>query len=61
MALSIAGLDSLVQMPVGCGEQNMVHFAPSVYVLQYLKNTHNNEEIAQKALAVMKEGLFARF
>ncbi|XP_063079986.1 CD109 antigen-like [Engraulis encrasicolus] len=56
LALSIAGLDSLVQMPVGCGEQNMVHFAPSVYVLQYLKNTHNNEEIAQKALAVMKEG-----
>ncbi|KAL2099143.1 hypothetical protein ACEWY4_005623 [Coilia grayii] len=57
LALSIAGLDSLVQMPVGCGEQNMVHFAPSVYVLRYLSQaSHTNNEIAQKALAYMKEG-----
>lgn len=33
---SISGLDSLVQMPYGCGEQNMIHFAPNVYVLRYL-------------------------
>ncbi|XP_014864582.1 PREDICTED: CD109 antigen-like [Poecilia mexicana] len=33
---SISGLDSLVQMPFGCGEQNMIHFAPNVYVLRYL-------------------------
>uniref|UniRef100_A0A3P9PAS1 CD109 molecule n=1 Tax=Poecilia reticulata TaxID=8081 RepID=A0A3P9PAS1_POERE len=30
------GLDSLVQMPFGCGEQNMIHFAPNVHVLRYL-------------------------
>ncbi|MEQ2213749.1 hypothetical protein XENOCAPTIV_020293 [Xenoophorus captivus] len=23
-------------MPYGCGEQNMIHFAPNIYVLQYL-------------------------
>lgn len=34
---SISGLDSLVQMPHGCGEQNMINFAPNVYVLQYLE------------------------
>ncbi|KAM4529281.1 LOW QUALITY PROTEIN: CD109 antigen [Fundulus diaphanus] len=34
---SITGLDSLIQMPSGCGEQNMVHFAPNIYVLQYLR------------------------
>ncbi|XP_017157583.1 CD109 antigen [Poecilia reticulata] len=33
---SISGLDSLVQMPFGCGEQNMIHFAPNVHVLRYL-------------------------
>ena len=29
-------LDRLVRMPYGCGEQNMVNFAPNIYVLKYL-------------------------
>ncbi|XP_062379555.1 CD109 antigen-like [Sardina pilchardus] len=54
---SIAGLASLIQMPHGCGEQNMIEFAPSIYVLQYLSRASIvNEEIAGKALAYMKEG-----
>ncbi|KAM6912159.1 CD109 antigen [Xenentodon cancila] len=57
LALSIGSLDSLVQIPVGCGEQNMIHFAPSVYVLQYLeKSTQDDKEIRSKALHYMKEG-----
>lgn len=57
LALSISNLDSLVQMPLGCGEQNMIHFAPSIYVLQYLdKSTQDNKEIRSKALSYMKEG-----
>ncbi|CAK6980420.1 CD109 antigen%2C partial [Scomber scombrus] len=36
---SISGLDSLIQMPYGCGEQNMINFAPNIYVLQYLNAT----------------------
>ena len=32
-------LDKLVQQPTGCGEQNMVKFAPIVYVTNYLKET----------------------
>ncbi|XP_047194163.1 CD109 antigen [Hippoglossus stenolepis] len=40
---SISGLDSLIQMPFGCGEQNMINFAPSVYVLQYLSATGQAE------------------
>uniref|UniRef100_A0A7N6BA92 CD109 molecule n=1 Tax=Anabas testudineus TaxID=64144 RepID=A0A7N6BA92_ANATE len=36
---SISGLDSLIQMPYGCGEQNMINFAPSIYILQYLRAT----------------------
>uniref|UniRef100_A0A8C5VC95 Alpha-2-macroglobulin like 1 n=1 Tax=Microcebus murinus TaxID=30608 RepID=A0A8C5VC95_MICMU len=37
MGTALQNLDSLVQMPSGCGEQNMVLFAPIIYVLQYLE------------------------
>ncbi|XP_047197493.1 CD109 antigen-like [Hippoglossus stenolepis] len=57
LALSFSNLDSLVQLPQGCGEQNMIHFAPSVYVLQYLnKSTLDDEEIRKRALGYMMEG-----
>ncbi|XP_041810122.1 CD109 antigen-like [Chelmon rostratus] len=57
LALSISNLESLVQMPLGCGEQNMIHFAPSVYVLQYLdKSAQDNKETRSRALGYMKEG-----
>ncbi|KAK3099668.1 hypothetical protein FSP39_007760 [Pinctada imbricata] len=36
MAPTINGLDNLIRPPYGCGEQNMVTFAPTVYVMQYL-------------------------
>ncbi|KAM9435516.1 CD109 antigen [Clarias gariepinus] len=54
---SISGLDSLIQMPYGCGEQNMIHFAPNVYVLQYLRKlSHTDEETRAKALSYLKQG-----
>uniref|UniRef100_UPI0037E7D34F CD109 antigen-like n=1 Tax=Semicossyphus pulcher TaxID=241346 RepID=UPI0037E7D34F len=57
LALSISNLDSLVQLPLGCGEQNMIHFAPSIYVLQYLdRSTQDDKEIRSRALDYMKEG-----
>ncbi|XP_047466391.1 CD109 antigen-like [Mugil cephalus] len=57
LALSINTLDSLVQIPVGCGEQNMIHFAPSVYVLQYLDALNQkDEELRTRAKAYMMEG-----
>uniref|UniRef100_H3DHJ9 CD109 molecule n=1 Tax=Tetraodon nigroviridis TaxID=99883 RepID=H3DHJ9_TETNG len=57
LALSISHLDSLVQRPLGCGEQNMIHFAPSIYVLLYLdKSTQDNQELRSQAVAYLKEG-----
>lgn len=57
LALSINTLDSLVQIPVGCGEQNMIQFAPSVYVLQYLDALNQkDQEIRTRALVYMTEG-----
>ena len=32
-------LQNLVNLPTGCGEQNMIHFAPHVSLLLYLHHT----------------------
>ncbi|KAM9842975.1 CD109 antigen-like [Aulostomus maculatus] len=57
LALSIRSLDELVQMPLGCGEQNIIHFAPSIYVLQYLdKSSQDHRELRSRALGYMVEG-----
>uniref|UniRef100_A0A8C3K429 CD109 antigen n=1 Tax=Calidris pygmaea TaxID=425635 RepID=A0A8C3K429_9CHAR len=54
---SINGLSSLIKMPYGCGEQNMINFAPNVYVLQYLTKTRQlREDIRSKAVSFMRKG-----
>uniref|UniRef100_A0A8C0VKH5 CD109 molecule n=1 Tax=Cyanistes caeruleus TaxID=156563 RepID=A0A8C0VKH5_CYACU len=54
---SINGLSSLIKMPYGCGEQNMINFAPNVYVLQYLIKTRQlREDIRSKAVSFMRKG-----
>ncbi|MDI6729997.1 MAG: alpha-2-macroglobulin family protein [Candidatus Altarchaeum sp.] len=37
IAQQIDGLEDLLAMPYGCGEQNMIFFAPDVEILRYLK------------------------
>ncbi|XP_029985381.1 CD109 antigen-like isoform X2 [Sphaeramia orbicularis] len=54
---SISGLDSLIQIPYGCGEQNMINLAPNIYVLQYLKATDQADpDTTNKAIAYMTQG-----
>ncbi|XP_036269992.1 CD109 antigen [Pipistrellus kuhlii] len=54
---SIHGLTSLIQMPYGCGEQNMISFAPNIYVLDYLtKKKQLTESLKEKALSFMRQG-----
>ncbi|XP_039980771.1 CD109 antigen isoform X2 [Xiphias gladius] len=54
---SISGLDSLIQLPSGCGEQNMVNFAPNIYVLQYLSATGQaNQDATDRAKGYMMKG-----
>nr|XP_020475101.1 CD109 antigen-like [Monopterus albus] len=54
---SISGLDSLIQMPCGCGEQNMINFAPNIYILNYLNATGQaSETITDKAKDYMMKG-----
>lgn len=40
MGSVLNNLDKLVQQPTGCGEQNMVKFAPIVSVVEYLRGTN---------------------
>ncbi|XP_059324039.1 CD109 antigen isoform X1 [Ammospiza nelsoni] len=54
---SINGLSSLIKMPYGCGEQNMINFAPNVYILQYLTKTRQlRDDIKSKAITFMRKG-----
>ncbi len=57
LAQTIEGLDGLLQMPYGCGEQNMILFAPDVYILKYLKETNQaRPEIQAKAQTLLITG-----
>ncbi|NWT96534.1 A2ML1 protein, partial [Urocynchramus pylzowi] len=57
MGIALQNLDHLVQLPHGCGEQNMVLFAPVVYVLQYLEKTRQlSPEIKDRAAGFLRSG-----
>ncbi|XP_059162966.1 CD109 antigen-like [Physella acuta] len=57
MGPTIAKLDSLLQMPYGCGEQNMVNLAPDVYVTDYLTSVNQlNGDVKSKAINFMENG-----
>ncbi|XP_063297811.1 CD109 antigen-like [Pelobates fuscus] len=57
LASSIDGLESLIHMPYGCGEQNMINFAPNIYVLHYLTEVQKlTEDIKLKAIGFMELG-----
>ncbi|NXR13570.1 A2ML1 protein, partial [Semnornis frantzii] len=59
MGLALQNLDHLVRMPHGCGEQNMVLFAPIVYVLQYLEKTRQlTPEIKERATRFLHNGKY---
>jgi CD109 antigen len=54
---TIDGLDQLLQMPFGCGEQNMILFAPDVFIARYLKETSQlKPEVMAKAEKLMITG-----
>ncbi|KFQ80117.1 Alpha-2-macroglobulin, partial [Phaethon lepturus] len=57
MGTAMQNLHQLLQMPFGCGEQNMVLFAPNIYVLDYLSKTGQlSEEVKSKAIGYLVSG-----
>lgn len=57
MGTALDNIGELLQMSSGCGEQNMVHFAPNVFITQYLEETGQlTPEIRQKAIGYLESG-----
>ncbi|XP_047598985.1 alpha-2-macroglobulin [Lutra lutra] len=54
---AMQNIQNLLQMPYGCGEQNMVLFAPNIHVLNYLNKTQQlTPEIMSKAIGYLNTG-----
>ncbi|XP_077343504.1 CD109 antigen-like [Lithobates pipiens] len=53
---SASSLQSLIQLPCGCGEQNMIRFAPIIFIMEYITNTKQTNDHAPKLISYMKEG-----
>uniref|UniRef100_A0A8C3SLY3 Alpha-2-macroglobulin n=1 Tax=Chelydra serpentina TaxID=8475 RepID=A0A8C3SLY3_CHESE len=50
-------VENLLQMPYGCGEQNMVLFAPNIYILDYLNKTGQlTKETESKGIGYLTSG-----
>nr|XP_047908945.1 alpha-2-macroglobulin-like protein 1 isoform X5 [Anser cygnoides] len=57
MGPALQNLGQLLEMPFGCGEQNMVQFAPNIFILQYLQKTKQlDPEIEDIALYFLRTG-----
>ncbi|KAI7791344.1 C3 and PZP-like alpha-2-macroglobulin domain-containing protein 8 isoform X1 [Triplophysa rosa] len=57
MGPTLNNLDKLLRLPFGCGEQNMIHFAPNVFVLKYLQKTHQlSPEVEAEATDYLLQG-----
>jgi len=57
MGPALSGLDKLIRLPTGCGEQNMLKFAPNIYVLQYLRSTNQLQpKLKAKAIDFLPTG-----
>lgn len=57
MAPALQNIGNLVNLPTGCGEQNMVGLVPNIFLLQYLDATKQEEpELERKAKEYMQVG-----
>uniref|UniRef100_A0A8V0ZKN1 Ovostatin n=1 Tax=Gallus gallus TaxID=9031 RepID=A0A8V0ZKN1_CHICK len=57
MGTAIQNVHQLLQMPFGNGEQNMVLFAPNIYVLDYLDKTRQlSEDVKSKTIGYLVSG-----
>uniref|UniRef100_A0AAV2J647 Alpha-macroglobulin receptor-binding domain-containing protein n=1 Tax=Knipowitschia caucasica TaxID=637954 RepID=A0AAV2J647_KNICA len=54
---AMKNLDGLLQMPYGCGEQNMALLAPNIYILEYLEKTNQlTQETRDRAEQFLTSG-----
>ncbi|XP_064641290.1 CD109 antigen-like isoform X3 [Lineus longissimus] len=57
MGPSLKNMEGMIKMPYGCGEQNMINFAPAMFIYRYLNATDSlTPETNDKAMKVMERG-----
>ncbi|KAK3581175.1 hypothetical protein CHS0354_024708 [Potamilus streckersoni] len=57
MGPTVQSLGNLLQMPYGCGEQNMITIVPNIFVSKYLQSVQKmNDEIKSKVIKYMSAG-----
>ncbi|NXK98087.1 OVOS protein, partial [Formicarius rufipectus] len=57
LGTALRNLDNLLNMPYGCGEQNMALFTPNIYALDYLNKTGQlTEEIRVRGTGYLSTG-----
>ncbi|XP_069131401.1 CD109 antigen-like [Argopecten irradians] len=67
MGPSLAGIEDLLQMSYGCGEQNLLNFVPNVFVTKYLRVTSRlTPEVKERtenllAAGYQRELIYKRF
>jgi len=55
---ALENLETLVRLPMGCGEQNMILFVPNIHVIGYLDASGiDNPELRAKAIKNMEKGM----
>nr|BAH22725.1 complement component C3 precursor [Nematostella vectensis] len=55
--LMTGGVEHLLRIPIGCGEQNMITLAPNVYILEFLSSSKQvTAEIEAKAYRLIQQG-----
>lgn len=59
---SINNPESMFHQPGGCGEQNMMRLAPTLYILRYLKTTGKlTPSMEEKGYRFIRDGTFLCF
>lgn len=54
----VDGVEELLRMPTGCGEQNLIYLGPNVYVMRYLRAVGRlTSAVEKKARAFIRQGL----
>ena len=57
MGPTLKGLGKLLSMPYGCGEQNMLRFAPNIFIAKYMEATNTiDDETMKDAKNFMEKG-----
>nr|KAG5700006.1 hypothetical protein BaRGS_001825 [Batillaria attramentaria] len=54
----VDGVEEMLRLPTGCGEQNLIYLGPNVYVMRYLRAVGRlTSAVEKKARAFVRQGL----